>query len=154
MYRVLAVAALAAMAVMPAQAQSLKQQITGAWSLTYGGEQMSDGSKVKVWSSGELFLDPSGRFAFLVFADRPKAEGVADPRIPVAPMVAYFGTYDVNEDTKTLTYHVGTASTPAFNGITRGQKVTLSGDSLTSVGTPVKTPKGEIVPINEWRREK
>ena len=111
MYRVLAVAALAAMAVMPAQAQSLKQQITGAWSLTYGGEQMSDGSKVKVWSSGELFLDPSGRFAFLVFADRPKAEGVADPRIPVAPMVAYFGTYDVNEDTKTLTYHVGTAST-------------------------------------------
>ena len=139
---------------MPAQAQSLKQQITGAWSLTYGGEQMSDGSKVKMWSSGELFLDPSGRFAFLVFADRPKAEGVADPRVPVAPMVAYFGTYDVNEDTKTLTYHLGTASTPAFNGITRGQKVTLSGNSLTTVGTPVKTPKGDIIPINEWRREK
>ncbi len=154
MYRVLAVAAWIATAVMPANAQSLKQQIAGAWSLSYGGEQMSDGSKVKVWSSGELFLDPSGRFAFLVFADRPKAEGVADPRIPVAPMVAYFGTYDVNEDTKTLTYHVSTASTPAFNGITRGQQVTLNGDSLTSVGTPVKTPKGDIVPINEWRREK
>jgi hypothetical protein len=69
-------------------------------------------------------------------------------------MVAYFGTYEVNEGTRTLTYHVGTASTPAFNGVTRGQKVTLSGDSLITVGTPVKTPKGEIIPINEWRREK
>ena len=75
------------------------------------GRQQGEGVVVR-----RVVLDPSGRFAFLVFADRPKAEGVADPRIPVAPMVAYFGTYDVNEDTKTLTYHVGTASTPAFNG--------------------------------------
>jgi hypothetical protein len=154
MYRFPAIAALAATAAMPAQAQSLKQQIVGAWSLTSGSEQTADGSKVKVWSSGELFLDPSGRFAFLVFADRPKAEGVADPRVPVAPMVAYFGTYDLDEGTQTLTYHVSTASTPAFNGMTRGSRVTVVGDILTTVSTPVKTPKGDIIPINEWRREK
>ena len=96
----------------------------------------------------------TGHFAFLAFDDRPKTADVAAPRIPVGPMVACFGTYKVNEDARTLTNYIATSSTTTFNGITRGQKVTLSGASLSTIGTLVKTPKGDIVPIDEWKRAK
>lgn len=122
--------------------------------MTYGGEQHSDGIKVRTWPSVKLFLELSGHFAFLAFDDRPKTADVAAPRIPVGPMVACFGTYKVNEDARTLTYYIATSSTTTFNGITRGQKVTLSGASLSTIGTLVKTPKGDIVPIDEWKRAK
>lgn len=153
MYRVICALGVALLTV-PAYADSLKEQISGAWTLTLGSEQLSDGRKVVPWSAGELFLDPSGHFAFFVFGkDRPKAEGVADPRVPVGPMVAYYGTYDVDEAAKKVTYHVTVASAPAFNGAIRAQTVTMNGDRMVTTGSPVKTPKGEITPINEWKRE-
>jgi Lipocalin-like domain len=140
---------------LPAQAQSLKQQVTGVWMLTEGSEQMQDGKKVVPWSAGELILDPSGHFAFFVFGkDRQKPEGPPDPRAPVGPMVAYYGTFTADETAKTLTYHVENASSPTFNGVTRTQYVTVTSDTLITKGSPVKTPQGEITPINEWRREK
>ena len=69
-------------------------------------------------------------------------------------MVACYGTFTADDAAKTLTYHVDTASTPIFNGITRTQHVTLDGDKLVTTGSLVKTPQGDITPINSWRRAK
>jgi hypothetical protein len=136
-----------------ANAQSLKQQVVGAWTLTSGTEKLPDGKVVTPWAAGNLLLDAGGHFSFFVVGkDRPK--GDANPRVPIGPFVAYYGTYTVDEGAKTVTYTIDSASAPAFDKMVRAQAVSLSGDTMTTTGTPVKTPQGDIVPVNEWKRAK
>ena len=153
MYRITGALCLGLLAV-PAHAESLLQQVAGAWTLTSGSEKMADGKVNELWGSGSLILDPSGHMSFFVFGkDRPSATA-PDPRVPLGPMVAYYGTFTVDDDTKTLTYHVAAASSPMFNAATRMQTVSLSGDTLTTTGSTVNTPQGPITPINVWKRAK
>jgi imidazolonepropionase-like amidohydrolase len=138
----------------PAHAQNLMAQVAGTWTLTSGAEQFADGKKVTPWSAGNLIIDPSGHMSFFIFAkDRPTA-GPLDPRKPVGPMVAYYGTVTADDAAKTLTYHVEDASAPALKGATRIRYVTITGDTMVTKGSPVKTPQGMIIPIDEWRRAK
>ena len=138
----------------PAHAESLLQQVAGAWTLTSGSEKMADGTVNEIWGAGSLILDPSGHMSFFVFGkNRPPATS-PDPRVPLGPMVAYYGTFSADDDTKTLTYHVAAASSPMFNSATRMQTVTLSGDTMTTTGSTVNTPQGPITPINVWTRAK
>jgi hypothetical protein len=139
---------------LPAHAGSLTQQVSGAWTLTSGAEQMPDGTKTVPWSAGNLILDPSGHMSFFVLAADRKTDGPPDPRQPAGPMVAYYGTWTADDAAKTLTFRVENASAPAFNGATRVQYVAVTPDTLITKGSPVKTPQGEITPINEWRRAK
>ena len=150
MYRVICALCLVA---LPARAESLLQQVAGVWMLTSGSEQAADGTRTVPWSAGNLILDPSGHMSFFVLGkNQQKPEGPADPRAPVGPIVAYYGTFTVDDAAKTVTFHVENASAPAFSGATRVQYITVTGDTLTTKGSPVKTPQGEITPTNEWRR--
>jgi len=151
MYRVISVVCLLA---LPAHAETLTQQVAGAWTLTSGSEVAADGTKTTPWASGSLILDPSGRMAFFVFGKDRATPAVSDPRVPAGPMVAYYGTYTADDDTKTLTFRIEAAASPAFNGMTRMQAATLTDDTLTLKGSVVKTPQGDITPINVWRRAK
>jgi hypothetical protein len=127
---------------LPAHAESLLQQVTGVWTLTSGSEQAADGTKTVPWSAGNLIIDPSGHMAFFVFGkDRQKPDGPPNPRAPVGPTVAYYGTFTVDEAAKTLAFHVENASAPALSGATRVQYITVTADTL-------------ITPVNEWRRAK
>ena len=153
MYRIIATLCAGLLAV-PANAESLLQQVAGAWTLTSGSEKMADGTVNELWGAGSLILDPSGHMSFFVFGkNRPPATS-PDPRAPLGPMVAYYGTFTVDDDTKTLTYHVEAASSPMFNAATRMQTVTLSGETMTTTGSTVNTPQGAITPINVWKRAK
>ncbi|SAL82326.1 hypothetical protein AWB67_06093 [Caballeronia terrestris] len=98
-------------------------------------------------------LDSTGHMAFFLMGkDRPKT--IANPSVPIGPVIAYYGTYTVDESASTLTYNVESSTSPAFDGAVRKQKVVLSGNKLTTTGSPVKTSDGEIVPTNEWKRAK
>jgi Lipocalin-like domain len=153
MYRIIATLCAGLLAV-PAHAESLLQRVAGAWTLTSGSEKMADGTVNELWGAGSLILDPSGHMSFFVFGkNRPPATS-PDPRAPLGPMVAYYGTFTVDDDTKTLTYHVEAASSPMFNAATRMQTVTLSGETMTTTGSTVNTPQGVITPINVWKRAK
>ncbi|HZP79695.1 MAG TPA: hypothetical protein VFB45_26410 [Pseudolabrys sp.] len=138
---------------VPANAQGLKQKVVGAWTLDVGSEIFADGKKVVPWEAGSLLLDPTGHFSFFVIGkDRPKGNG--DPRVPVSPIVAYYGTYTVNEADNTLSYKVERASNPTFDGVLRGQKISFKGDVMVTTASEVKTPQGTITPVNEWKRAK
>jgi hypothetical protein len=153
MYRIIGALFIGLLA-LPAHAESLLQQVAGAWTLTSGSEKMADGTVIELWGAGSLILDPSGHMSFFVFGkNRPPATS-PDPRVPLGPMVAYYGTFTVDDDTKTLTYHVAAASSPMFNSATRMQTVTLSGDTMTTTGSTVNTPQGPITPVNVWKRAK
>jgi len=137
-------------AVPHASAQGLKQQVVGTWTLTAGSEQRPDGTKVTPWQNGRLMLDANGNMAFfLVGGDRPKAGN--DPRVPVGPIVAYYGTYIVDEAAKSLTWKIEHASFPGFDGGERKQTVVVAGETMTTTGSPVQIPQGAIIPINEWK---
>ncbi|MFM0522128.1 lipocalin-like domain-containing protein [Caballeronia jiangsuensis] len=146
-------AVLCASAALPADAQNLKQQVVGTWTLTSGSEKLANGKTIVPWASGNLMLDSTGHMAFyLVGKDRPRT--IANPSVPIGPVIAYYGTYTVDESASTLTYNVESSTSPAFDGAVRKQQVVLSGDMLTTTGSPVKTSDGEIVPTNEWKRAK
>jgi hypothetical protein len=136
----------------PAGAQSLKEKVVGAWVLDVGAEIFQDGKKVIPWATGNLILDPTGHMSFFVIGkDRAKGD---DVRIPAGPMVAYYGTYTVDEGANTLTYKIEHAGNPAFDGAVRKQKVTFKGDVMTMTADEVKTPQGTITPVNEWKKAK
>jgi hypothetical protein len=138
---------------LPANAQSLKQQVVGNWTLTSGTERLPNGTMVTPWVAGNLILDPNGHFSlFLIGKDRPKTK--RNPRVPIGPFVAFYGTYAVDEATKTMTYNVEFGASPTFDNQVSKQTCTVEGDVMTTKGTPVKTPQGEITPVNEWKRTK
>src|SRR4051794_17427275 len=99
MHRLTIALGFASLIVPPAHAESIRQQIIGAWILTEGAEQFPDGKKIAYWNSGQMIFDVSGRYALMLFKDRPHLEGMSDPRYPVGPMIAQFGSYRVDEET-------------------------------------------------------
>ena len=136
-----------------AQQKTLKEQLVGTWTLVSGTEQRPDGTKVAPWPEGRLMMDANGNMAlFLIGRDRPKVGN--DPRVPVGPAVAYYGTYSVNEAEKSVTWKIDRALWPGFDGIERKQTVALTGDAMTLTGSPVQTPEGAIIPVNEYKRVK
>jgi hypothetical protein len=127
----------------PAHAETLLQQVTGTWTLISGYEVAADGTKTVPWSAGNLILDASGHMSLFVFGkDRQMPEGPPDPRAPVGPMVAYYGTYTTDDAAKTVTFHVENASAPAFSGATRVQSITVTAETLMTKGSPVKNAAG------------
>jgi hypothetical protein len=154
MHRLIAAAGIAGSIALPAHADTVKDQIVGVWSLIEGGEQFADGKRIPFWDAGQMIFSASGHYSLLLFKDRPKSEGMSDPRYPVGPMVAQFGTYTVDEDAKRLKYHMDYSSTPAFSGVDRSQAVQMDGDTFNTISPPQKLPQGEVNAVNQWRRVK
>jgi hypothetical protein len=131
-------------------AESLKEKLVGAYTLIEGSEVSADGKKVVPWAKGRLQLSPTGRISFFVFPnERPKTD---NPRIPAGPMVAYYGTYTVDEAANTFTTKIEGASAPGFEGATRVNTVTFQGDTMTATGSKVDTHQGPITPVNVWKK--
>jgi hypothetical protein len=96
-----------------AQQKSLKEQLTGAWTLVSVDNVLPDGKRQQLWGvnpKGILILDPSGRYAQTqVRADSPKLKSAN--RLEITPeegkaamqaSLATFGTWSVDEASKTL----------------------------------------------------
>jgi Lipocalin-like domain len=140
----------------PAQAQSLKQQLVGSWSIVRNCEEFLDGKK-NCSPFGEnmkgLLMFDANSFSFQMMAgDRAKT---GDPRTPVGPLVAYFGTYSVSEADKVLTYHIERATWPNFEGQDQKRIVTINGDQMSyKAQAPISSPQGPFVPNLEFKRIK
>jgi|SRR5581483_1641403 len=138
--------------VSPGHAQTLKQQLVGTWILTNGMEKYPD-KTLTPWETGNLTLTPDGHVTFfLIGKDRPKTD--KNPRNPIAPVVAYYGTYTLDESAKTIFFHIDRGASPIFDKAERKQSITLNGDSLVTSGIPTQTPEGTMTPVNEWKRAK
>src|SRR3954467_1201917 len=91
-------------ATFPAAAESsLKEQLVGSWSLVQNCEEFQDGKKncspLGPNLKGLLMFDANSFSFQMIGGDRAKT---ADPRTPVGPLVAYFGTYTTNDANKTV----------------------------------------------------
>jgi hypothetical protein len=146
-----------------AQQKSLKDQLVGIWTFASSIDTNRDGTKTNRWgpnAKGQLMLDPSGRFSFLIsrasipkFAASNVNQGTAEEnKAVVQGMIAYIGIWSVDDATKTLTTNIEAGSYPNLNGGTQKRIITsLTADELkyTNPATTTGTSSDVV-----WRRAK
>ena len=157
--------ALLGFALLPgaAGAQSIKDQIVGAWMLVSALDVHPDGRNDSRWGSnpnGIFIFDKSGHFAFFITrSDLPKIaagrsdQGTADEyKTIMNGLGANFGTYTVNEVDKTVITKVVGGSFPNLVG--REQKriiMTLNVDELKYTNAATTTG---VRAESMWKRVK
>jgi hypothetical protein len=146
-----------------AQQKSLKEQLIGIWTFASSIDTNKDGTKSNRWgpnAKGQLMLDPSGRFSFMIsrasipkFAAANVNQGTAEEnKAVVQGMIAYIGTWSVDDASKTLTTNIEAGSYPNLNGGTQKRIITsLTADELkyTNPATTTGTSSDVV-----WRRAK
>ena len=111
----------------PAQQKSIKDQLIGTWLFVSAHDVKPDGSKVDPWGpnpKGAATYDANGRFTFMLmrgdlpkFASNSRAQATAEEGKAVAQgVIAYYGTYSVNEADKTLTFRIEGSTYPNIIG--------------------------------------
>jgi hypothetical protein len=138
-----------------AQEKSFKEMVIGAWVLTSVFDQYENGEKKDNWGgsvAGQLTFGRSGRFSQIIIGAPAAAMKTDDPRKPDAPVVAFYGTYTVDEAAKSVTLKLERASHSARAGTTQSFKVEGSGEKLTLTGSSRKDQHGTFTPKLEVKR--
>jgi hypothetical protein len=151
MRRIILACVLVGVLGVPAKAQSLRDQLVGAWS------HVSCTLRGFPWCvsphDGIAIFDASGSYAMVnTVRGRPKFRDAASARDAYSAeeykaatmgLQAQYGTWSVDEAGKALILHVNGALFPNVEGTEGRQTVSISGDEITLVG-----PLGP----NVWRR--
>ena len=120
---------------------SAKRRFVGTWTLVSIHYVEPDGRRVEPFGPGArglLYFDAAGHFATQVMAaDRPRFAsnnrmlGTPDENRAVSrSVVAYFGTYSVDEGNRILTLHIEQSSFPNWNGTDQRRTFAFAGDEL------------------------
>src|SRR3954464_3020477 len=147
-----------------AQQASLKQQVVGAWSFVRPEATQADGRKILPFGSdpkGIVIFTEDGQFAHMQIADgiakfasNSRVSGTAEENNAVVQgSIAIFGTYTVDESTKTIIRRIESSTFP--NWIGQEQKVQI--DSLTAHELVYSNSTGSIAgakTVNTWKRDR
>lgn len=137
-----------AFAPAAAQSPSLRQQIIGTWTYVHNYNVMPDGKRIEPQGpqgigKGIFILDPNGRFVWnLIRSDLPKftsnnrQKGTdAENKAVVQGVLAYYGTYEVDESNKSLIMRIEYSSFPNFNGAEQRRTIKLENEELTVINS-------------------
>lgn len=134
---------------VPANAQTLKQQLVGTWTFVSSTTKLPNGSPA--WGTnpkGLLIFTENGYFSSQIvrsdlpkFASKNRAQGTPEEnKAVVQGSIGTFGTYTVDETKKTYTLKYEGSSFPNRVGAEQTRPFTIAGDELkvtnpsTSVG--------------------
>ena len=143
------------------QQKSLKEQIVGSWTLVSAVDTSADGSKTNPWGAnpkGTYMFSADGRFTqMLLHTDLPKIDnrmsGTPEQNKAIAQgVIAMYGSYTVDEASKTINVKFEGSSFAKFNG-TDGKRIitSISADEFRSANPATSTgTKAESV----WKRVK
>jgi Lipocalin-like domain len=148
-HNIISLTAMAALglAVLPGSAvgqqKSLKEQIVGTWTFVSSVNTRPDGSKFDAWGAnpkGTTIYDANGHYAFMLMrSDLPKAADRSkttpeQSKAVVDGSIAYYGTYTVDEASKTITLHVDGSTFSAFNGTNQKRIVkSITPDEMNTI---------------------
>jgi Lipocalin-like domain len=162
---ILIIVALCALPVCAQQpTRTLTEQLIGTWDLVETYSERSDGTRFGAFGpnpSGRYMLDAQGRFSYMIygsgrpkFASNNRLEGTPDEyKSAVQGVIAFYGTYTVDERTRTVTWHVERCSFPNWEGSDRKSTVvTLDADNLSYTADPIPSAAGPYVPHVSWKR--
>jgi hypothetical protein len=144
-------------------AQSLKDQIVGTWTLASWVQTLKDGSKNLRFGNdpkGVNTFTPDGHFTLIITRSNLPKVSSGNPEKPTAEealavvsgSIAYFGTYTVDEGTKTISEHLDATTLVNQLAIPQNRVITaISADAMTySNSTAVGGGNIELV----WKRAK
>jgi hypothetical protein len=124
-----------------ANADGLKQQVVGMWSLVSQAVEKPDGSRVERFGSnpkGIGIFDQNGRFSMIMLrSDLPKvASNNAMTGTPeenkaiIHGSTAFFGSWSVDEATSTMINRIDGSTFPNWDGTELKRSLTISGDDM------------------------
>jgi len=159
--------ALWGLALLPSSAisqqKSLKDQLVGTWTLVSASQMTKEGVKSDRWGPnprGRAIFEADGRYSFMIFrSDVPKFASndmnkvtAEESKAAIQGMTANYGTWSIDEVTKTLTTYIEAASSPNLTGGT--QKRIIS--SLTADELKYTNPASQIGTVDDvvWKRLK
>ena len=112
--------------VLAQQQQTLRQQLAGTWEVVSLGNPESPAAKMLSTNpKGYLVLAGSGK-AVLVLRNPNRAKDAG----PADGMTAAFGTWSVDEASKTLTRHIEGATNSSTEGTDAKTTIVINGDEL------------------------
>ena len=114
-----------------AQQKSLKGQIVGTWTLASVSDVFQDGRKENPWGpavTGAASFDGKGHFTWMIIgADLPTPSG--RPQVASRMVIAYYGTYSVDEAAKAVTFNVERSTFPKL-GLARAGLFSVVSDPI------------------------
>jgi hypothetical protein len=137
------------------QQKSLKEQLVGTWTLVSWEQVNKDGSKFQRFGAnpkGVNVFDASGRFIVMfarddlpkIASNNPSTPTPEEAKTIVGGAISYYGTYTVDEASKTITLRVEASSYPNLLGADQKRIITsLTADEL-KYGNPAPTTGGTI----------
>jgi len=149
--------------IATAQQKSLKDQIVGTWTLVSWVQTLKDGSKNLRFGNdpkGVNTFTPDGHFTLIITRSNLPKVSSGNPEKPTAEealavvsgSISYFGTYTVDEGTKTISEHLDATTLVNQLAIPQNRVITaISADAMTySNSTAVGGGNIELV----WKRAK
>jgi len=144
-----------------AEQKSIKEQLVGTWSFVSSNAKLTDGRSL--WgehAKGLFIITQSGHFSWQVFrSDRPRF--ASHKRLEATPaelkannqgMLAYFGTYSVNEADSVVTFFTQASTFPNSEGEVIERIITrLTADELVYTN-PANTSGQRVEAV--WKRAK
>jgi len=151
----------------PALAQSaktLREQLIGTWTFVLAEVTAADGSRSLPFGDtprGILIFTPDGHFAQIhVASDVPKI--ASNNRLTGTPeeykainqrSLSVFGTYTVDEEKRTVTYHITASTFPNWQGVSQTRSIeTLTGEEFKNTNPAVAGGRGSA--SNLYKRAK
>jgi Lipocalin-like domain len=147
----------------PAPPKPMKEALVGAWRLLIVDAVNPDNTQTPLYGpnpAGTLIFAADGQYSLQIirtnnrvkFAANDRLKGTADEnKAAVQGSLSHFGTWSVDEGSKTLTFRIESSSFPNWDGTT--QKRTITGynqyDVLTYT-TPMPTT-GTLPVMNAWK---
>ena len=143
--------------------KSLKDQLVGTWTLVSSNLLSKVGIKSDRWGPnprGRAIFEANGRYSFMIFrTDIPKFASnnmnqvtAEEAKTAIQGMTANYGTWSIDEATKTLTTNIEGSSSPNLNGGTQKRIISsISADELKYTN-----PASQIGSVDDvvWKRAK
>ena len=140
-----------------------KEQFVGTWKLVSSEFRRSDGEVTYPMgrnASGMLMYDASGHMSVqIIRPDRPTfASGdqlkgtLEEIKSAFEGCVAYFGTYEVNEEKGSVTHHVEGSSFPNWVGTDQRRFFEFYGNRLTLSTPPAPFGGEHVTALLVWER--
>lgn len=131
------------------------QPLVGTWQLIDEQAILSDGRVVTSGASsppvGILIYDDSGHVASQLF--RPNTKGTASSNeATLRQYEGYFGTYAVDNATKTITCHVHAALPSENEGKDISEQFSIAGDELTTQSPTIRPDGTRVTHVLVWTR--
>jgi hypothetical protein len=144
-----------------AKAQSATRQFVGTWSLVSIHYVRPDGSVIEPFgpgAKGMLVFDGKHFSTQVIAADLPKFKSnnrmigtLKEYEAISHGVVAYFGTYTVDETAEVVTLHIGRSSFPNWEGTDQKRKFEFVNDELRYTAASSTANPAEAAQL-VWRR--